>query len=102
MVATARTYGRAEAAILAAAEQLLSERPLSALSVADISKAAGVSRQSFYVHFSSKMAVIAECLRRLSDEVLAAVDPFLSGPSDDPQTAIRTTPQACLQRSTAH
>jgi AcrR family transcriptional regulator len=102
MVATARTYGRAEAAILAATEQLLAERPLSALSVADISEAAGVSRQSFYVHFSSKMAVIAECLRRLSAEVLAAVDPFLSGPSDDPETAIRTSLEGWLELCEAH
>src|SRR5258708_3767305 len=102
MVGTARTYGRAEAAILAAAEQLLSERPLSELSIADISEAAGISRQSFYAHFPSKTAVIAECLRRLSKEVLAAVDPFLSGPSDDPETAIRSSLEAWLELCEAH
>jgi AcrR family transcriptional regulator len=102
MLEPARTYGKAEAAILASAEQLLSERPLSALSVADISEAAGVSRQSFYAHFPSKMAVIAECLRRLSKEVLAAVDPFLSGPSNDPETAIRTSLEAWLELCKAH
>jgi AcrR family transcriptional regulator len=102
VAATERTYGRAEAAILAATKQLLSEHSLSELSVADISQAAGVSRQSFYVHFSSKMAVIAECLRRLSDEVLVAVDPFLSGPSDDPETAIRTSLEAWLELCQAH
>jgi AcrR family transcriptional regulator len=102
MVGTARTYGRAEAAILAATEQLLSERLLSELSVADISEAAGISRQSFYVHFPSKTAVIAECLRRLSEEVLVAVDPFLSGPSDDPEAAIRTSLEAWLELCQAH
>jgi AcrR family transcriptional regulator len=100
--ATPRTYGKAETAILAGTEQLLVERSLSELSVAEICEAAGVSRQSFYVHFSSKMAVIAECLRRLTDEELAAVDPFLSGPSDDPELAIRTSLENWLELCLAH
>lgn len=101
-VVTPRTYGRAEAAILAATEQLLVERSLSELKVGEICEAAGVSRQSFYVHFSSKLAVIAECLDRLTDEVLAAVDPFLSGPSDDPEMAIRTSLEGWLELCQAH
>jgi AcrR family transcriptional regulator len=100
--ATPHTYGRAEAAILAATEELLVKRTLGELTVAEICDAAGVSRQSFYVHFSSKMAVIAACLRRLTEEVLAAVDPFLSGPSDDPEVAIRTSLEGWLELCKAH
>lgn len=70
-----RTHGRAERAILAATEQLLVQRPLNELSVADIIDAAAISRTSFYVYFASKTSVIAECLRQVMAEVMVAVDP---------------------------
>jgi TetR/AcrR family transcriptional regulator, ethionamide resistance regulator len=84
----ARGHGRAEAAILTATEQLLREQPLNELSVGDIIDAAGISRTSFYVYFASKTAVIAECLRRVMDQVMVAVDPFLSQSAADAETAI--------------
>lgn len=80
---------RAQAAILAATEQLLRERPLHQLNVADIIDAAGVSRTSFYSHFNSKTAVIAECLRRVVDQVTVAVEPIHRQSGDDAETAIR-------------
>jgi TetR/AcrR family transcriptional regulator, ethionamide resistance regulator len=82
---------RARSAILAATEQLLRERPLNQLSVADIIEAAGISRTSFYAHFNSKTAVIAECLRRVMDQVTVAVEPFHSQSGDDAETAIRVS-----------
>lgn len=81
--------GRAEAAILAATEQLLRERPLHELSVADIIAAAGVSRTSFYAHFNSKTAVIAQALRGTMDQVTVAVEPFHSRAGGDAEAAIR-------------
>jgi TetR/AcrR family transcriptional regulator, ethionamide resistance regulator len=82
---------RAQAAILAATEHLLRERPLNQLSVADIIEAAGISRTSFYAHFNSKTAVIAECLRRVMDQVTVAVEPIHSQSGDDAETAIRVS-----------
>ena len=70
---------RAQAAILSATEQLLTERPLHQLSVGDIIAAAGISRTSFYAHFASKTAVIAACLRDVMDEVVDAVAPAQEG-----------------------
>jgi AcrR family transcriptional regulator len=84
-----REYGRAETAILAATERLLKEQPLADLSVGDIIDAAGISRTSFYSHFTSKSSVIAECLRRVMDQVTVAVAPFHSQSDADAETAIR-------------
>jgi AcrR family transcriptional regulator len=90
-------------AILAATERLLSERRLSELSVADIIAAAGISRTSFYAYFSSKTAVIAEALRRATDQVIVAVEPFLSdGTGGDPETAIRLSLERWVQVCTVH
>jgi len=80
---------RAYAAILAATERLLRERPLNQLNVSDLIAAAGVSRTSFYAHFNSKTAVIAECLRRVMDQVTVAVEPIHRQSSDDAESAIR-------------
>ena len=80
----------AEAAILAATERLLRERPFSELAVADIIAAAAVSRTSFYAHFASRTAVLAGCLSRVIDEIAAAVDPYELLDQDDPAAAMHT------------
>jgi AcrR family transcriptional regulator len=88
----ARVSSRAQSAILVATEQLLRERPLSQLSVGDIIEAAKISRTSFYVYFNSKAAVIAECLRRVMDQVTVAVEPLHSQSGDgDAETAVRVS-----------
>jgi AcrR family transcriptional regulator len=92
-----RPQGRAQNAILAATEQLLGDRPLNQLNVADIIEAAGISRTSFYAHFSSKTAVIAECLRRVMDQVTVAAEPFHSQSGDDAETAIRVSLQQWVE-----
>lgn len=78
---------RAPAAILAATEQLLRERPLHQVSVSDIIAAAGTSRTSFYAHFASKTAVIAACLRGVMDQVADAVRPAAPAAGDAPADA---------------
>ncbi len=93
---------RVTVAILAATEQLLRERPLNELSVADIIAAAGISRTSFYAHFSSKTAVIAEALRRVMDQVMVATDPFLSEPAADAEPAIRASLERWVQVCSVH
>jgi AcrR family transcriptional regulator len=98
-----RPRGQALVAILDSTEQLLEDHALDDLSVAEIIVAARVSRTTFYAHFESKSAVIAACLERVIDQVLVAIDPFLSGVGDDPEAAIRTSLldwiQVCEQHS---
>jgi AcrR family transcriptional regulator len=67
----------ADAAILAATEQLLAEVPLRKLSVAQIIVAAGISRATFYFYFPSKFAVLAELVRRAINEIYAVSRPTL-------------------------
>jgi AcrR family transcriptional regulator len=54
-----------ERAILETAERLLEERALSAISVDDLAKGAGISRPSFYFYFPSKDAVVLTIIDRL-------------------------------------
>ncbi len=82
---------RAQAAILTATEQLLRERSLHELSVADIIEAAGISRTSFYAYFPSKTAVIAAGLRQVMDQVMVAVEPLHGQTGADPEAAVRVS-----------
>src|ERR1700761_1249289 len=86
-----RTYTRTQAAVLDATERLLAQRPFSELSVNDVIDEAGISRTSFYAHFDSRTAVIAECLRRVMGQIAVAVDPFLAESEADPEAAIRAS-----------
>jgi AcrR family transcriptional regulator len=61
-----------EAAILATAERLLEERQLSAISVDDLARGAGISRPTFYFYFPSKDAVLLTLLDRVVAEADAA------------------------------
>jgi TetR/AcrR family transcriptional regulator, ethionamide resistance regulator len=61
-----------EAAILATAERLLDERPLSAISVDDLARGAGISRPTFYFYFRSKDDVLLSLLDRVVAEADAA------------------------------
>jgi len=92
----------ANAAILAATEQLLRERSFSELAVNDILDVAGVSRTSFYAHFPSRSAVLAACLRRVVDELAVAVDPFLTEAEHDPEHAIRVSLHRWVGLATEH
>src|SRR3954454_18377559 len=61
-----------EAAILATAEQLLGERPLTEVSVDDLARGAGISRPTFYFYFRSRDAVLLTLLDRVVAEADAA------------------------------
>src|SRR5687768_18206495 len=62
-----------ELAILATAERLLAEQPLSAVSVDDLARGAGISRPTFYFYFASKDAVLLTLLDRVVAEADAAM-----------------------------
>jgi TetR/AcrR family transcriptional regulator, ethionamide resistance regulator len=83
-----------ELAILATAERLLSEKPLSAISVDDLARGAGISRPTFYFYFASKDAVLLTLLDRVVAEADAAtLDASLlpgAGPREGWRLAITT------------
>lgn len=62
-----------ETAILGTAERLLAERPISAVSVDDLARGAGISRPTFYFYFPSKDAVLLTLLDRVAAEADAAM-----------------------------
>ena len=68
-----------ELAILTTAEQLLAERPLSAISVDDLARGAGISRPTFYFYFASKDAVLLTLLDRVVAEADAATQDAFRG-----------------------
>jgi AcrR family transcriptional regulator len=92
---TARPSGDdRELAILATAERLLTEKPLSAISVDDLARGAGISRPTFYFYFPSKDAVLLSLLDRVVAEADAAtLDASLlpaAGPREGWRRAITT------------
>lgn len=72
---TARPSGDdRELAILATAERLLEDRPLSDISVDDLAKGAGISRPTFYFYFPSKEAVLLTLFDRVVNTADAALE----------------------------
>lgn len=70
------------AALLAAIEGLLRERPLADLSIGEISSAAGLTRSAFYFYFPSKEAAVTELLHDVFEETLAGAKAWLGGEGD--------------------
>lgn len=64
--------------LLDAAERLFAERGLDATTVADVAAAAGVSKGSFYVYFSSKDALLEALNERLGSALFAVLDDVLA------------------------
>jgi AcrR family transcriptional regulator len=78
-----------ELAILTTAERLLAERPLSAISVDDLARGAGISRPTFYFYFASKDAVLLTLLDRVVAEADAATDAAFTGRPTGPREGWR-------------
>lgn len=91
-----------EAAILDTAEKLLADRPLSAITVDELARGAGISRPSFYFHFESREAVLRALAERIVDELAQASDRWLERGGDPPETAIRRTLEGILALWQAH
>ncbi|MEV5571794.1 TetR/AcrR family transcriptional regulator [Spirillospora sp. NPDC052269] len=70
------------ATILDAASRVLSERPDAGL--AEVARAAGISRQTLYSHYASREALIGALIERATTRVLAALDAadLEKGPAD--------------------
>jgi AcrR family transcriptional regulator len=91
-----------ELAILATAERLLAERPLSAISVDDLARGAGISRPTFYFYFPSKDAVLLTLLDRVVAEADAASRRVFETPAADRRAAWRTAITAYYDTFRAH
>src|SRR5262245_5708000 len=75
-------------AVLDATERLLVDHRFDELRVADILRAAPVSRASFYFYFPSKHAVLAELVRAVVEQALEVAQPWLET-DDSPRATLR-------------
>ncbi len=91
-----------ELAILATAERLISERPLSAISVDDLARGAGISRPSFYFYFASKDAVLLTLLDRVVAEADAVSREAFGNPPGGPREGWRRAITAYYDTFRAH
>jgi AcrR family transcriptional regulator len=73
-----------ERAILATAEKLLAERPLSEISVEDLAKGAGISRPTFYFYFPSKDAVVLTLVDAMVAEAAGSREEALAKLAEEP------------------
>src|SRR3954451_9046564 len=72
-----------ELAILVTCEELLADRPLSAISVDDLARGAGISPPTFYFYFRSKDAVLLTLLDRVIAEADRASAEAFASRTDD-------------------
>ena len=91
-----------ELAILTTAERLLAERPLSAISVDDLARGAGISRPTFYFYFASKDAVLLTLLDRVVAEADAATEDAFGGRPAGPREGWRRAITAYYEAFRAH
>jgi len=84
---TGRTWARRPAErrteLLDAAERLFADRGLATTTIADITRAAGVSKGSFYVYFASRDELVEALNARLGDELFLVLDDVLTALVDE-------------------
>jgi AcrR family transcriptional regulator len=91
-----------ELAILTTAERLLAGKPLSAISVDDLARGAGISRPTFYFYFPSKDAVLLTLLDRVVAEADAAMRQAFGVPATGPREGWRRAIAAYYGTFRAH
>ncbi|MGI8815181.1 MAG: TetR/AcrR family transcriptional regulator [Pseudonocardia sp.] len=91
-----------EQAILATAERLLAERPLTEISIDDLARGAGISRPTFYFYFASKDAVLLTLLDRVVAEADAAAFEVPGSPACDPAAQWREAIEAFFVSFRSH
>jgi AcrR family transcriptional regulator len=75
--------------ILAVARDLFYRHGIHAVGVDAIAEAAGTNKMTLYRHFASKDELVAECLRRLAQDMDAAFDRIASEHPGDPMGGLR-------------
>jgi AcrR family transcriptional regulator len=73
--------------LLAAAEHLFGEHSYRRTSIADICAAAGIATGSFYAHFGSKADIFISVIRRINEDLRAAMAAALRTAQADDQRA---------------
>src|SRR3954447_15048418 len=74
-----RSPGVAEREILAAAEELLRERPFRDLTVDEVMRRTELSRPSFYVYFRDRNHLVLRVVERLGEEQWALSEAWFEG-----------------------
>jgi AcrR family transcriptional regulator len=69
-----RRVQRTRGALMSAFIELVLTRGYEALTAGDISRKANVGRSTFYLHYASKAALLAESMRNPSKQMAACVD----------------------------
>ena len=80
-----RTPEAAQREIVAAAEQLLRERPFRELTVDEVMRRTGLSRPSFYVYFKDRHELVLRLVQHLFDEILVVANTWLQASEAGPQ-----------------
>src|SRR5215211_1653038 len=82
-----RTPEVAEREIVAAAEELLRERPFRELTVDEVMRRTDLSRPSFYVYFRDRHHLVLRVVEHLGAELFQMSDRWLRGNGDGPDLA---------------
>jgi AcrR family transcriptional regulator len=75
-------------ALLRALDDLLRSRPLHELRIAEITRAAGLTRSAFYFYFPTKAAAVAALLQEFYEELLAAASDWYDGTKGSPRSRL--------------
>ena len=84
-----RSPEEAEREILAAAEELLRERPFRDLTVDEVMRRTDLSRPSFYVYFKDRHQLVLRVAERLGDEMLSLTSRWFEGTGPDGAASFR-------------
>lgn len=88
--------------LLDAAREELRRRSWSEVTMADVARAAGLSRQTLYKEFGSRDEFARAFVMRETDRFLVAVEQALRERCDDPQAAIRAAFEVFLAAAGEH
>ena len=91
-----------EQALLATAEQLLSEKPIHAIGVDELARGAGISRPSFYFYFDSKFAVLHALVDRVVRETYEIASGWLADDEAPPEESVRHNIEAVVEQWRRH
>ncbi len=83
---------RRRSALLRSLDEHLLDASLESVNIADIARAAGVTRSAFYFYFENKQSAVAALVEDMYDEAVAAT--ALLGGSDPPAQNIEATIRA--------
>jgi TetR/AcrR family transcriptional regulator, ethionamide resistance regulator len=83
--------------LLGALEELLAVRSLADIGIADITRAAGVTRSAFYFYFPTKAAAVAALLADFRDQMRQAGTAWYEGDTASPLERVRAAVDASIR-----